>query len=303
MTDLPATGGTALDEATVQRFKTSLRGQLLRPGDGGYNAAREVFNAMIDRRPAWIARCAGAADVIACVQFARTHNQLVSVRGGGHNVAGTAVCEGGLMIDLSSMKGIRVEPSKRTVRAEAGLTWQEFDRETQAFGLATTGGLFSTTGIAGFTLGGGLGWLMAKHGLACDNLLSADVVTADGRLLTASGTENPDLFWGLRGGGGNFGIVTSFEYRLHPVGPVLAGILLYPMAKAKEVFRFYCEYVRESPDAFRIDIGLLTAPDGKPAVGILLCYAGAIDEGERLVQPLARIWSPDGRYGPPYALL
>jgi FAD/FMN-containing dehydrogenase len=244
---------------------------------------------MIDRRPALIARCAGAADVMAGVQFARAHNLLVSVRGGGHNVAGNAVCDGGLMLDLSPMQGIRVDPAGRTVRAEAGLTWRDFDRETQAFGLATTGGLFSTTGIAGLTLGGGLGWLNGLYGLACDNLLSADVVTADGRLLTASDTEHPDLFWGLRGGGGNFGVVTSFAYRLHPVGPVLAGLLFYPIAKAKEVFRFYREYMAESPDTFRADIGVLTAPDGNLAVGMIPCYVGAVAEGERVIEPLRRL--------------
>ena len=244
---------TVLDEATVQGFKPSLRGTLLCPGGDGYDAARTVYNAMIDRRPALIARCAGAADVMAGVQFARAHHLLMSVRGGGHSVAGNAVCDGGLMLDLSPMQGIRVDPARRTVRVEPGLTWRDFDRETQAFGLATTGGLFSTTGIAGLTLGGGLGWLNGLYGLACDNLLCADVVTADGQLLTASHTEHPDLFWGLRGGGGNFGIVTSFAYRLHPVGPVLAGLLFYPMAKATEVFRFYREYMPESPDALRVD--------------------------------------------------
>jgi FAD/FMN-containing dehydrogenase len=192
---------TVLQEATVHAFKTSLRGALLCPGDDGYDTARTVYNAMIDRRPALIARCVGTADVITSVQFARAHHLLVSVRGGGHNVAGNAVCDGGIMLDLSPMQGIRVDPTGRTVRAEPGLTWRDFDRETQAFGLATTGGLFSTTGIAGLTLGGGLGWLNGLYGLACDNLLSADVVTADGQLLTANDTEHPDLFWGLRGGG------------------------------------------------------------------------------------------------------
>jgi FAD/FMN-containing dehydrogenase len=280
---------TVLQEAIVQAFKTSLRGALLCPGDDGYDAARTVYNAMIDRRPALIARCAGAADVIADVQFARAYNLSVSVRGGGHNVAGNAVCDGGLKLDLSPMQGIRVDPAGRTVRAEPGLTWRDFDRETQAFGLATTGGLFSTTGIAGLTLGGGLGWLNGLYGLACDNRLSADVVTADGQLLTASDAEHPDLFWGLRGGGGNFGIVTSFENRLHPVGPVLAGLLFYPMAKAREVFRFYREYMPESLDALRVDIGVLTAPDGNLAVGMIPCYVGAVAEGERVIEPLRRL--------------
>src|SRR5690242_1672960 len=234
MTDLriATSAGTdaILETATVEAFAASLRGPLLRPGEDGYDKARIVWNGMIDRRPALIARCAGVADVIAAVRFARTHGLLVSVKGGGHNITGNAVCESGLMIDLSLMKGIRVDPAKRTASAQAGLTWGEFNRETQAFGLATTGGVVSTTGIAGLTLGGGLGWLMGKHGLSCDNLLSADLVTADGEFLTASADQHPDLFWGLRGGGGNFGVVNSFEYRVHPVGPVLAGMVLHPMA-------------------------------------------------------------------------
>jgi FAD binding domain len=293
MTELRGTAtlgtGTVLQEATVHAFKTSLRGALLCPGDDGYDAARTVYNAMIDRQPALIARCASTADVIAGVQFAGAHNLLVSVRGGGHNVAGNDVCDGGLMLDLSPMQDIRVDPAGRTVRAEPGLTWRDFDRETQAFGLATTGGLFATTGIAGLTLGGGLGWLNGLYGLACDNLRSADVVTADGQLLTASDAEHPDLFWGMRGGGGNVGMVTSFEYRLHPVGPVLAGLLFYPMAKATEVFRFYREYMPESPDALRVDIGVLTAPDGTLAVGMIPCYVGAVAEGECVIAPLRRL--------------
>src|SRR5438477_5334367 len=236
MTDLRiiTTSGTdaILEEATAQKFADSLRGPLLQPGEDGYDESRRVWNGMIDRRPALIARCAGVADVIAAVRFARDHELLASVRGGGHNITGNAVCEGGLMIDLSPMKSVRVDQVQRTARAEAGLTWGEFNRETQAFGLATTGGVVSTTGIAGLTLGGGLGWLMGKHGLSCDNLLSADIVTASGEYLTASATEHPDLFWGLRGGGGNFGVVTSFEYQLYPVRPVLAGMVLHPMGKA-----------------------------------------------------------------------
>src|SRR5271155_6044825 len=203
MTDLRVIGtnGTdaILEEAAVQQFADSLRGPLLGPGEGGYGEARKVWNGMIDRRPALIVRCAGVADVMAAVRFARTHELLVSVRGGGHNITGNAVCEGGLMINLSPMKGMHVDPVARRVRAEAGLTWGEVNRETQAFGLASTGGVVSTTGIAGLTLGGGLGWLMSKHGLSCDNLLSADIVIADGKFVTVSAEENPDLFWGLRG--------------------------------------------------------------------------------------------------------
>ncbi len=236
-----------VEEAALAAFEAGFRGTLLRPGAPSYDDARRVWNGMIDRRPALIARCIGPADVVCAVNFARDQDLLVSVKGGGHNITGNAVCERGLMIDLSPMKGIRVDPVRRTARAEAGLTWGEYNRETQAFGLASTGGVVSTTGIAGLTLGGGLGWLMGKHGLSCDNLVSADIVTADGRLLTASADENPELFWGLRGGGGNFGVVTSFEYRLHPVGPVLAGMVLYPRAEAPAVLRFYRDYARLVP--------------------------------------------------------
>ena len=225
-------------ESAIQKFSESHRGIVLRSGQDGYDTARTVPNAMIDRRPAVIARCAGAADVVACVHFAREHDLLVSVRGGGHSIAGKAVCDGGLMIDLSAMKGIRVEPGRRTARAETGLKLGEFDRETQAFGLATTQGVVPTVGIAGLTLGGGWGHLHAKYGLSIDNVIGADVVTAEGRLLTANASENQDLFWGVRGGSSNFGIVTSLEYRLHEVGPVLGGAVFYPAAKAKEVLRF-----------------------------------------------------------------
>src|SRR5271169_4554589 len=296
MTDLRiiTTNGTdtILEEAAVQKFADSLRGPLLGPGQGGYDEARKVWNGMIDRHPALIARSAGVADVIAAVRFARTHGLLVSVRGGGHNITGNAVCEGGLMIDLSAMKSVRVDPAKRTARAEAGLTWGEYNRETQAFGLASTGGVVSTTGIAGLTLGGGLGWLMGKHGLSCDNLLSSDLVTADGKFLTASAEENPELFWGLRGGGGNFGIVTSFEYRLHPVGTVLAGMVLHPMAKAKEVLRFYRDFARGCPDEMLAAAALMTSPDGAPVVVIIAAYIGDLATGERLISPVRKFGSP-----------
>jgi FAD/FMN-containing dehydrogenase len=296
MTDLRITtaeGADAiLEEAAVQDFAAGLRGPLLRPDDSGYDEARKVWNGMIDRHPALIARCAGVADVIAAVRFARTHELLFSVRGGGHNITGNAVCEGGLMIDLSPMKGVRVDPGKRTARAEAGLTWGEYNRETQAFGLASTGGVVSTTGIAGLTLGGGLGWLMGKHGLSCDNLLSADIVTADGEVLTASADQHPDLFWGLRGGGGNFGVVTSFEYRVHPVGPVLAGMVLHPMAKAREVLRFYRDFARSCPDELTAFAGLMTSPEGAPVVSIVVGYIGDLATGERLVTPVRRFGPP-----------
>lgn len=284
--------GRVLEEATVQLFKESLRGELIRPGDASYDDARKIWNAMIDKHPALIARCTGVADVIEAVNFARRNDLLVAVRGGGHNVAGNAVCDGGIVIDLSPMKGMRVDPEARTGRAQASLTWGEFDRETHAFGLATTGGLVSTTGIAGLTLGGGIGWLMGKYGLACDNLLSADVVTADGKFLVASETENADLFWGLKGGGGNFGIVTSFEYRLHPVSQVIGGTIVYPVAKAREVLHFYREFTRQAPDELTTYAGIFTPPDSDPMVGILLCYVGPLEKGEQLVKPVKEFGSP-----------
>ena len=287
-----ATGTQTMIEAKdVATFQASLRGKLLRHSDAGYDDARKVWNGMIDKRPALIARCVGVADVMDAVNFARTNDLLVSVRGGGHNITGNAVCDGGLMIDLSPMKGLRVDPMKRTACAQAGLTWGEYNRETQAFGLASTGGVVSTTGIAGLTLGGGLGWLMGKHGLSCDNLLSADIVTADGRFLTASTTENSDLFWGLRGGGGNFGIVTSFEYRVHPVDSVLAGMVVYPMAKAKEVLRFYREYARTCPDELTAFAAMMTSPEGAPVIAIVVGYVGPITEGELLVAPVRKFGS------------
>src|SRR5215210_1968895 len=234
-----ASGRMVLDDATVQDFTASLRGEVLRPTDEGYDETRKIHNGMIDRRPTLIARCAGVADVMASVRFARDQQLLVSLRSGGHSLPGFSISDGGLMIDLSRMRGVRVDAARQTARAEGGVTWGDFDHETQAFGLATTGGLVRQTGIAGLTLGGGHGFLMRKYGLACDNLLSVDLVTAEGRLLTASADENADLFWGLRGGGANFGVATSFEYRLHQVGPVLGGVLFYPLARAKEIFRLY----------------------------------------------------------------
>ena len=281
-----------IPQSTIQKFRESFRGQLLWPGEPGYDPTRAIPNAMIDRRPALIARCAGAADVIVCVRFAREHDLVLAVRGGGHSVAGKSVCEGGLMVDLSAMKGIRVDPARRTVRAETGLKLGEFDRETQAFGLATTLGVVSATGIAGLTLGGGWGHLHAKYGLALDNVISADVVTADGRLLTANTSENPDLFWGIRGGSGNFGIVTSLEYRLHEVGAIVGGAVFYPAAKAKEVLHFWREFAAESPDELVTQGGSFNLPDGVPVFAIAACYCGQVSEGEKVLQPLRSFGSP-----------
>ena len=281
-----------VSEAAITAFRASLRGVSFAPGETGYDAARIVFNRSIDRRPALIARCSGAADVIACVCFARDHALPISVRGGGHSIAGKAICDDGLTIDLSAMKGIRVDPARCTVRAEPGLTIGEFDRETQAFGLATTTGVISTTGIAGLTLGGGLGWLMGKHGLASDNVIAMDVVTADGRLLKASEQENADLFWGLRGGGGNFGIVTSFEYRLHELGPVFGGGVLYPVDQTREVLRFYRDFALSGPDELGTQLGRICTLDGVPVVGVSGCYSGSPRDGEKALAPLRRFGSP-----------
>ncbi|MBV8738225.1 MAG: FAD-dependent oxidoreductase, partial [Alphaproteobacteria bacterium] len=242
-------GGEAIfDDAAVQEFAASLRGPLLCQGNDGYDEARRLFNDMIDHRPALIARCAGAADAVAAVRFAREHDLRISMKGGGHGVAGKAVCHGGLMIDFSRMKSIRVDPAARIVRAEPGVLGAELDRETQAFGLATPVGTVSTTGIAGLTLGGGQSWLASKHGFAIDNLLSVDIITADGTLRSASATQHEDLFWAVRGAGHNFGVVTSFEYCLHPVGPVLGGLIIHPLSQAVEVLRFYRDFTAFQPD-------------------------------------------------------
>jgi FAD/FMN-containing dehydrogenase len=276
----------------IDRFAAQLRGELLNGHSPRYDAARKVWNAMVDRRPALIVRCVGAADVVSSVRFAREHDLLVSIRGGGHSAGGRAVCENGLMIDLSGMKGIRVDPVRRTVLAQPGLKLGEFDHETQAFGLATTLGVATDTGIAGLTLGGGYGWLDGKYGLACDNVLSVDVVTADGELVTANADENADLFWGIRGAGANFGVTTSFEYRLHPVGPVIGGIILYPINQGRETLRFFHEFSATCPDEIST-VGLcLSAPDGTPAIGIAACYTGPIEDGERVLKPVRTFGSP-----------
>jgi FAD/FMN-containing dehydrogenase len=283
-----------LKEAALKGFEASLRGRVLTPADVGYDEARRIHNGMFERRPAVIARCIGTADAVDAIRFARTHDMELAVRGGGHSVAGKSVCEGGLMVDLSLMKGIQVDPVRRTARAQPGVTWGEFNRETQLHGLATTGGVVSTTGIAGLTLGGGLGWLMGKHGLAADNLISAEVVTAAGDVLRASDAEDRDLLWGLRGGGGNFGVVSWFEYRLHPVGPVTSGLVAHPMERAREVLRLFRELTSAAPDEFTLDAGLLHAPDGSgtPLAAIIACHCGSPAEGEAAIQPLKRFGSP-----------
>jgi len=299
---LEETKTTVVEESVVAGLQSQLRGEVLQPGDESYDKARKVWNGMIDKKPALIVRCASADDVVAVVSFARENGILLAVRGGGHNVAGTAVADGGLVVDLSPMKGVQVDPERHTVRAEGGVTIGELDEETQKFGLATPMGVVSETGIAGLTLGGGLGWLRRKYGLSSDNLVSVDIVTADGRYLTASETQNPDLFWGIRGGGGNFGVVTSFEYQLYPVGPeVMFCFVVYPGDRAKEVLRFCEEYVAQASDEVS-PLGVLGRvphdelfPEewhGKPYAAILAMYSGSVEQGERVLQPLRDLGDP-----------
>ncbi|MEO7359782.1 MAG: FAD-binding oxidoreductase [Gemmatimonadaceae bacterium] len=281
------------DEAALAGFKSLVRGTLLTPESPDYNAVRTIWNAMIDRKPAIIVRCAGAADVMKAVTFAREHSMLISVRGGGHSAAGSSLCDGGLMIDLSLMRGLRVDPVSRTARAEPGVLWKEFDHETSSFGLVTTGGTVSTTGVGGLTLGGGLGWQMSRLGLTCDNLLSADIVTADGLLLTASEASHPELFWAVRGGGGNFGIVVSFEYQVHPIHEnVLAGMILYPMDQARDVLRFYRESCKTAGDDLAMAVGLLTLPDGMDVIAVIAAWLGAPEVGEEKLASLRAFGSP-----------
>src|SRR4051794_26457017 len=291
-----------LGEATLAEFEQGLSGRLIRPDDDGYDEARSIWNGAHDKRPAMIVRCAGVADVMRAVEFARSENLDVAVRGGSHSIPGFSTLDDGIVIDLSAMTSVRVDPARRTAVAEGGATWADFDHETQAFGLAVTGGLVSSTGIAGFTLGGGIGWLMRQVGLTCDNLLAADVVTADGQLVHASEDENPELLWGLRGGGGNFGIATSLEYRLHPVGPMLlAGPIFFAGDRAEQVLRFYRDWTRELPDEMTTLLNLTTAPPapflpeavhGKPIVAVIAVHAGEPEQGGALVQPLKALGDP-----------
>ena len=301
-----------LDRLALAELQASFGGQLVQPGDPTYDEHRKVWNASIDRSPALIARCAGVPDVVAALRFARETGLVVAVRGGGHSFPGHSVCDGGLLIDLGPLKGIRVDPEARTVRAQAGVLWGELDRETQEFGLATTGGIVTHTGVAGLTLGGGIGWLQRKFGLTVDNLLSVDLVTAEGELVKASPTENTDLFWGLRGGGGNFGIVTEFEFRLHPVGPIVfAGPVFWPMAESPRVLRFYRDWIAEAPDELMTIVVHRKAPPlpfvpeelhGELVVSVVCCYAGPVEEGERVVRPLKAFGSPvlDACHPKPY---
>lgn len=291
-----------IDSTGTEALKANFLGELVRPDDYRYDQDRRIWNGQIDRRPALIARCRGVADVIAAVRFGRERDLLVSVRGGGHGIAGHAVCDGGLMIDLSLMTAARVDPLASTIRVEGGCLNEHLDRESQAFGLATTGGIVSHTGVGGLTLGGGIGHLMRKFGLAIDNLRSCDVVTADGEFAVASANENADLFWGLRGGGGNFGIATNFEFALHPLGPtILAGMIAWPMDEAPEVLRFLRGFLEEAPDEIGIMANLRLAPPlpvvpehlhGQPIVALVLCHTGSIDEAEQALRPLRSFRNP-----------
>jgi hypothetical protein len=292
----------ALHISALDSLRTALRGELVLPSDEAYEDARHVWNASIDRYPAAIARCSGIVDVVRAVGFAHERDLVVAVRGGGHNVAGYGTCDGGLVIDLSPMRGVSIDLAQGTIRVEAGATWGDVDHETQAFGLATTGGLVSTTGIAGYTLGGGFGWLMRKHGLACDNLLAVELVTAGGRVLRASMDENEDLFWGLRGGGGNFGIVTAFEFQLYPVGPeLMAGAIFFPGVVAGDLLRFYRDWVEEATDELTtaVNLGIATSspvvPDevlGRRIAIVSGCFAGEPDDGVKAFRPLKEFGTP-----------
>ncbi len=299
---MTALSSPTLDPVAVVELASQLGGEAILPGDPAYEAARRVWNGMIDRRPAVVARCRGVADVIACVRFAADHDLLLAVRGGGHNVAGFGTCDGGFVIDLSAMRGVRVDPGRHTVRAEGGATWAELDRETQTFGLAAPGGIVSTTGIAGLTLGGGQGWLRRTHGMTSDNLISADVVLADGSFVTASETENPDLFWALRGGGGNFGVVTSFEYRLHPVGPMVAFAgPVYPLEESVQVMAGFRDFVADARDEINATATWWSIPavpafpvavHGREVLILGAMYAGLPADGEAHLMPLRQIAEP-----------
>ena len=290
--DLKNTKGMVVGYDRIERFRAAFRGEVIQPGDAGYEMARKIWNASIYKHPGIIARCSGVADVVSAVNFARENDLLVAVRGGGHNVAGKALCDDGIVIDLSGMKGIHVDAKNHTARVQGGATLGDVDRETHVFGLAVPAGLISKTGIAGLTLGGGVGWLVRKYGLTCDNVLSFDIVTADGKPRVASANENEDLFWALRGGGGNFGVVTSFEFRAHPVSTVLGGMVMYPRDRAVEVLRFYREFTQSAPVELTAYIALLHTPDGIPAVAVIACYCGDVTEGEKVFKPLRTFGSP-----------
>jgi FAD/FMN-containing dehydrogenase len=279
-------GTSSQTNASLQSFGAGISGTVIRRGDQDYDQARRVWNGMVDRSPAAIIRCTSTADVVAAVNFAREEGLVLAVRGGGHNAAGLAVVDDGLVIDLSGMRGVRVDAEKRIAYVQGGARWRELDAATHPHGLATTGGVVSTTGVGGLTLGGGLGWLMRKHGLACDNVLAVEIVTADGQVRRASATENPDLFWAIRGGGGNFGVVTSFEFRLHPMSTIYGGMLVFPGPRAPEILRRYRDLASEAPDELALFTVLMTSPDGHPINAVLAAYNGPVSKGEAAIKPL-----------------
>ncbi|RPI47491.1 MAG: FAD-binding oxidoreductase [Betaproteobacteria bacterium] len=293
------------NDQPIQSLQACMRGQVIQPGDADYDAARKVYNAMIDRRPRYIARCVDAADVISAVSFAREQGLLLAVRGGGHNGAGLGVCDNGLVIDLSGLRGVRVDPKARTARVAGGSTWGDVDHATHAFGLACPSGIISTTGVGGLTLGGGIGHLSRKYGLAIDNLLEADVVLADGRAVTASAEENADLFWAIRGGGGNFGVVTSFLFRLHPVKEIIGGPTFWPLEQSAAVMRWYRDFIRQAPRELNGFFAFLTVPPApmfpqalhlKKMCGVVWCYAGPADQAEDVFKPV-KAFGPPALYG------
>jgi len=289
---LKSRDGAALDKVTIEAFRRGFCGQVLLPEDTGYDSARRIWNASIDKHPGLIARCSEAADVVRAVKFSRANNLLVAVKSGGHNVAGRALCDDGIVIDLSATNRVSVDPELRAVRVQAGALLGDVDRETNPHGLAVPTGVVSKTGIAGLTLGGGTGWLARKYGLTCDNVVSCEVVTAEGDLVTANNEINADLFWGLRGGGGNFGIVTSFLYRAHPVSTVLGGVIAYTRDQAAALLRYYRDFMPAAPDELTAYAGLISMPDGTPAVGVMACYCDDLTEGERVLKPLRAFGSP-----------
>jgi FAD/FMN-containing dehydrogenase len=292
----------AIDEPTIEQLRSTLAGEVITPEDSAYEEARLVWNGMVDCRPALIVRCASAADVAAAVAFGREHDLGVAVRGGSHSTPGYSTCDGGIVIDLRPMNRIQVDPAGGTARVQGGAVWAELDAATQEHGLAVTGGRVSDTGVGGLALGSGSGWLERMYGVSCASLLGAEVVTADGRVVNANADENADLLWGLRGGGGNFGVVTEFEFELHPVGPIItAGLLLYPRAQARDVIHFYRDYIAKAPDRVGGGVALLTAPPeefvpealrGQPAIGVVFCYVGSVEEGAEAARSLREFGSP-----------
>ncbi len=291
--DLSDRAGNKVSRDTVDAFAASVRGELILPGDAGYEEARHIWNGLIDRKPGAILKCSGTADVAAAVNFARDNNILVAIRGGGHNVGGRALCDHGLVIDLSEMRGVFVDPAERTVRVQGGATLGDVDRETHLHGLAVPFGVISKTGVAGLTLGGGVGWLVRKYGPTCDNVLEMEVVTADGRVRTVNSMENADLFWAIRGGGGNFGVVTSFLYQAYPVSAVLGGLIVYPRESAPQVLRGYRDVMKSAPEDLTAYAGMLWTPDGTPVTAVIPCWSGPdLEEGEKVLAPLKALGEP-----------